>query len=163
MKSCCVCSKEVEREDAPLLTVSAYGNPRYLCDECAAELDRAMFSKEPEEIECAMESLVKKASGKAHSDTVTVDTLAELMSISSERLKKIREGKYDFSNDEKIRALQSDDSFVEIPEELRETEEDKELDRRDEEKQKKFDKISSLISAAVIIAAVVFVVIKLLS
>lgn len=163
MKTCSVCSKAIEREDAPILTISAYGNPRYLCDECAAEIESAMFAKEPSEIEHAMDRLGKKASGPAHSDTVTLDTLAGLMSVSAERLEKIKEGTYDFACDEKLQAFQTDDSFVEVPEELQETEEDRELDRQDEEKQKKFDKVTNWISLGVIAAILIYFIIKLLS
>jgi hypothetical protein len=161
MKRCCICIKEVEREDAPVLTMGAFGSPRFLCDECAHDLDVAMFSHEPEEIEGAVEALGKKMSDMSEADATTFNTLCSLLTISGERLKKIKEGTYDFSVDEKIQDAQNDDSFVEIPEELQETEEDKALDARDAETQKKIDKFTNWIGIGAIVGTVIFLIYKL--
>lgn len=163
MKKCCICSKTIEREDAPVLTMGAFGNPRYLCDECAADLDKAMFSHEPEEIEGAIEKLGKNMSDMSEADSQSFNALYSLLSISGSRLKEIKEGTYDFSIDEKIQNAQNDDSFVEIPEELQETEEDKALDERDAEKQKKFDQFTNWVAIGAIIATIGFIIYKLFS
>ncbi len=163
MKRCCICIKEIEREDAPVLTMGAFGAPRYLCDECAHDLDLAMLSHEPEEIESAVEKLGKKMSDMSEADATTFNSLCSLLTISGERLKKIKAGTYDFSVDEKIQDAQNDDSFVEIPEELRETEEDKALDERDAENQKKLDKFMNWFSIGAIIAMVALLIYRLLS
>ena len=60
MDICSICGKAIEREDAPVLTISGYGNPRYLCDECSAEMDLAMSSRDPEEIEATVKVLGDK-------------------------------------------------------------------------------------------------------
>ena len=141
--------------------MGAFGTPRYLCDECAADLDKAMFSHEPEEIEESIEKLGKKMSDMSEADATSFNTLCSLLTISGDRLKKIKEGTYDFSVDEKIQNAQNDDSFVEVPEELQETEEDRALDEAEAEKQKKFDGVMNWVCLGAIIAMVGFVIYRL--
>lgn len=163
MKRCCVCIKVIEREDAPVLTMGAFGTPRYLCDDCAADLDRAMFSHDPLEIEESIERLGKNMSDMSEADSQSFNTLYSLLTLSGERLKKIKDGSYDFALDEKIQEAQNDDSFVEIPEELQETEEDKALDARDAENQKKLDQFTNWVGIGAIIGTVGFIIYKLLT
>jgi hypothetical protein len=75
---------------------------------------------------------------------------------------KIKEGTYDFSADEKMKELEEEASFDEIPEELQETEEDRELDKRDAEKQKKFDEIMNWVSLIAIGGTVIYVILSYL-
>ena len=61
-------------EDAPVLVIGPYGNPRYICDECAEELDTVTLAKEIPEIKKAMERLGKKVSLK-NPDDLSLETV----------------------------------------------------------------------------------------
>lgn len=157
MKQCAICDRHVEAEDAPILTMGAYGNPKYLCDECAEDLDIATLGKEYDEILAAMDRIGKRMSD-FDPDGVTYKNVSAIMERAAERAKQIKAGTYDFALDE----AEDEESFDEIPEELLETEEDKELDKRDEEKQKRFDAVFNWISFGAIIGALGFLVYKIL-
>lgn len=160
MKTCSICGKITEKEDAPVLSISGYGTPRYLCDECAAEMDAAIGSKDPEEIETAIKVLGDKMNDTADDHAAAV--MSGFIGLACDRLVKIKEGTYDFALDEKIAELQESSEFEEIPEELQETEEDRELDRQEEEKQKKFDKIMNWVSIIAIGLTAIYLLIMFL-
>lgn len=160
MDICSICGKTIEREDAPVLTISGYGNPRYLCDECSSEMDLAMSSRDPEQIEATVKVLGDKMN--ACSDDHAVAAMYNFIGVACERLTKIKEGTYDFAVDERMKELAEENSFDEIPEELQETEEDKELDRRDAEKQKKFDEIMNWVSLIAIGGTLIYLIISYL-
>lgn len=160
MNICSICGKEIEREDAPVLTISGYGNPRYLCDECADEMDVAMSSRDPEEIEAVIKVLGDKM--KAAKDDYAVAEMYNFISVACDRLVKIKEGTYDFAIDEKMKEMADEGSFDEIPEELQETEEDRELDKRDAEKQKKFDDIMNWVSLIAIGGTLIYLILSYL-
>ena len=151
MKSCSLCRKSVDAENAPILTMGGFGNPRYLCDECASDIECALYESEPDRIEAAMQRLSKKLAADPD-DKATMEAVGDVFSKAGERAKKIREGTYDFSED-------TDGEFDEIPEELQETEEDRIQDEKDAERAKKFDKISNWITTGVLILAVAFLII----
>ena len=136
MAKCCMCGRHIERDDAPVLAMGVAGNPRLLCDECAALLDTATLGENIEDIKASMER-IGNLMADGNPDGVTYSIVSELMVAASDRAKAIKDGNYDFSLDG---AEQTDEGFEEIPEELLETEEDRERDRRDEEKNKRFDK-----------------------
>ena len=135
MAKCCMCDVNIEREDAPVLSMGSAGNPRLLCDRCAALLDTATMGRDFDKIKESIEQ-IGTIMADHDPDGVTFSIVSELMVSASDRAKAIRDGSYDFSLDEQ----QGDEGFDEIPEELRESEEDIERDRQDEEKLKKFDK-----------------------
>ncbi len=152
---CCIC-KGITEEDSAVLAIGAYGTPRLLCKECEEELDISSRDKAPESIKRAMSALGEKMT-KNDPDELTVATLTDLLTEAGERLSAIESGEYDFSNDEK-----AEDGFDEIPEELRETEEDKALDERDEKRAKLFDKIFNIAVAVMIAAAVCILIYRFL-
>ncbi len=146
-------------EDSPILVMGAYGIPKCLCDSCASDMELVTGGKDYSEIESAMERIGKKMSSFS-ADKQTFETVNELLKSAAERAKKIRDGSYDFSLDNE--ELESSDELIDIPEELRESEEDIALDKKDEEKQKKFDKFFNWVTIGMIIGAVGFFVYKLL-
>ena len=156
MAKCCICGCPVE-EDAAILTMGAAGNARYLCEECDEFLITATTGKEFDKIEIAMEEISKRISNY-NPDGVTFDILSHTMLTASERAKQIKNGTYDFTLDEV-----EDDGYEleDIPEELLETEEDRELDRVDEEKMKKFDKVYNIIMIVALAAIVGMVIWRL--
>lgn len=148
-----MCGKAIEREDAPVLAMGAAGNPRLLCDECAALLDTATLGENIEDIKAAMER-IGNLMADGNPDGVTYSIVSELMVSASDRAKAIKDGTYDFSLDGEEK---TDGGFEEIPEELLETEEDREKDRLEEEKSKKFDKFYNGVLIGACIALGVFV------
>ena len=38
-RNCSICLKRVEGDDAPVLAMGGYGNPKVLCDECEKIID----------------------------------------------------------------------------------------------------------------------------
>ena len=159
MKSCTVCNRMIEGEDAPVLVMGPYGNPKSLCPECAADLDEATLGRDIARIGEAMDRLGAKMSA-SDPDKQTYDTLKEILEAAGERAKAIERGEYDFALDEK--EDESAEGFDEIPEELRETEEDRALDEQDAKKQEAFDKWFNWVSLGAVIGAVAFVVWKII-
>ena len=157
MKVCSICGKPIENENAPILTISGFGNARYLCDECSDEMDVAMTSRDVEEIEAAVSVLGEKME-KCHDEQATA-TLFSFINVACERLSKIKEGTYDFAIDERMKEIADEEGLDEIPEELQETEEDKALDAEDAKKQEKFDKIMNWLTiGAIAITAIVLII-----
>lgn len=141
MANCCLCNKMIESEDAPLLSISAAGNHRYLCDDCAKLLDSATLGRDPDEIQSAMEE-IGKIMANGEPDGLTYSTINKIIVDAAVRGKLIKEGVYDFSKDEEV---SDEEEFDDIPEQLRETEEDIKKDELEAEKLKKFDKIYNII------------------
>ena len=147
MSNCCICERNVEREDAPILAMGGAGYARVLCEECDRELQVATRGHDVEEIKEAINSLSNKlANGEP--DGVTYRMMNEILITSTQRAMEIKDGTYDFARDDE----EDNEGFDEIPEELLESEEDIELDKQDEEKMKKFDKVYSIILAVSLIA-----------
>ncbi len=147
MKECSVCGAVIENEDAPVVAMGGRGSPRLLCAQCSELFDRATLSRSFDDIAAAMDEIGKKMAD-SNPDKVTYDAVNEILTSAAKRAKKIQSGEYDFSADEKFEEHETvllDDgeeleAFDEIPEELAETEEDKELDRMEAEKAEKLDK-----------------------
>lgn len=139
---CSICNKHLENEDAPILVMGAYGTPRLLCDGCAEDLEKATSSREYDEIASSMESVGKKLVD-SDPDELTLKTVNDLLSSAAQRAKSIKDGTYDFSLDEKMTdGFELDD----IPEELKESEEDVTITEAQEARDKKIDKIFNWIS-----------------
>ncbi len=156
MAKCCMCDVNLEREDAPLLSMGAAGRPRLLCDRCAALLDTATLGSDFDEIKGAVEQ-IGTIMADHDPDEVTFNIVSELVAGASERAKAIRDGSYDFSLDQE----DNNEGYDEIPEDMRESEEDIELDRQEEEKMKKFDKFYNYVLIGAGIAAAAFVIWKI--
>ena len=146
MKKCCICDREIEREDAPVLVMSISGQPKLLCDDCTQSLDEITLGKDYDSIVAEIDKIGKKMSD-LDPDGTTFATMNNIIASAAVRAKLIKEGKYDFSQDE----ASGEDGFDEIPEELQETEEDRQKDKADEEKMKKFDKIFNIVAATLVI------------
>ena len=152
-KTCAICHAKISR-DAPILTMGAYGNPRYLCDLCAGELDTATASREVTEIEAAMASLGDKMLSYSP-DSQTFEAVEDILASAKERCEKIADGSYDFTLDEVELASDGEPILEDIPEELCESEEDKELDRKEEVKQKQLDKFFNYVNIGLGIGIVI--------
>lgn len=159
-KNCCTCLVEIENDDAPVLAMGAYGTPKLLCPECASLVDTLTTGTDYDKIASAMNEITERMSRSNVDDRVTIETMTELLKSSAERAQKIKQGNYDFSLDE-IADADSEDGFDDIPEELRETEEDRLQDEKDAELLKKIDKVLNWLWIGVGAFAVIVVIIKL--
>ena len=153
MKTCTVCKRTLEGEDAPILVMGAYGAPKYLCPDCAADLDTATLGKDYDEIGAAMERLGARMS-ETDPDKLTFDTMNDILTSAAERAKAIAAGEYDFSLDEQA----PEEGFDELPPELLETEEDRALDERDAVLLAKFDKWFNWVAIGVVGGALAIVI-----
>ena len=156
MDECVICSAPVDEKEAPLLEMGGFGNPKYLCSECSSELDTATLGTNLDEITEAMQRLSKKMSNSDASRS-TFATVKEILDRAAERAKAIKEGTYDFSLDE----IEEGEVFEEIPDELRETEEDLELDKRDEEKAERFNQIFDYFAFGAFVGIAIFAIWKI--
>ena len=156
---CTVCNKEFKSEEPKILAMGAYGTPKYVCDGCSEDLDEATLGREPEKIAAAMDRIGQRLAD-TNPDKSTFMTVNSVMKVAAERANLIKEGKYDFSLDEE--PDEEEEGFDEIPEELLETEEGKELDRQDEEKLKKFDKVYNVIIAVALAATAGIIIWRIL-
>ena len=155
MAKCCICDELIEREDAPVLAMGGAGYPRLLCDRCASLLDTATLGRDFDEIKDAIGE-IGTIMADHDPDGVTYRIVSSLMIDASERAKAIKEGSYDFALDED----QTCEGYDELPEELRETEEDAELDRRDAESAKKFDKVLNWLWVGVFAGVIILFLLK---
>ena len=149
MEKCTICDVELISEEPKILTMGAYGTPKYLCLCCSDDIDEATRGKDINSIAAAMDRLGKRMA-ETNPDKLTFDTVNTIMESAAERAKRIKEGTYDFSLDDE--ESDDDDGFDEIPEELLESEEDVALDKKDEENMKKFDKVYNIILTISLIA-----------
>lgn len=139
--------------------MGGFGNPKYLCEECAQDIDTAIGAREPEKIEEAMSRISKKLASTGAENELVVETVKEIFTEAGERARKIREGSFDFSAED---TADSEETDYEIPEDMLESEEDKVLDALDAEKAKKLDKIFNWITVGIIAATAIFVLVYML-
>jgi hypothetical protein len=158
-KNCALCGAVAEKEEPAILALGNYGYPRYLCDECEAELDAATLGKDFEEVSGAIERLAKKTDIFGKDDKITLKTMKEILEASAKRANEIKEGSYDFALDEK-EPEEDEEGFDEIPEELRESDEDRARDEKEAKFNKKLDKITNWIWVVVFAGLAVFFVLR---
>ena len=151
-RNCCTCLRRVENEDAPILTMGAYGNPKVLCDDCANLVETINFGKDYNDITAAMQKLTDTMSASNVDERVVMETVTNMLEDCAKRAQKIKEGTYDFALDD-----QSDEGEYELPTELHETEEDRLLDEKDKAASEKFDKLMNWawIGVGIAVAAIV--------
>ena len=144
-KTCAVCNAKIAQDLAPaILTMGAYGHPRYLCPHCEELIDTATKGCDFDQIVAAMDALSAAMSSYNTDDLAVIETMESIMTPAAERAKAIREGTYDFANDETEEA--TDD---EIPEELIETEEEKAEEEREAAEEKEREKKDRIINMVV--------------
>ncbi len=157
MAKCCMCDSHIEREDAPVLSMGGAGYARVLCDRCAGLLDTATLGQDFDEIKSTIVE-IGNLMADHDPDQVTFAIVSKLMLDASERAKAIKDGTYDFSLDSE----ENSEGFDEIPEELRESEEDIQKDKEDEEKLEKFNKFYNYVLIGAGIAAAGFIIWKII-
>ena len=158
MRHCSICNREVDEQEAPILAMGGFGNPKYLCEECSSDIDTAMESRDVDAIEAAMSRISEKLSDSGADVPIVVETVTEIFSAAGDRAKKIKAGTYDFSEDEAQEENEQDD----VPEELLESEEDKALDEIEKEKNRVLDTVFNCIALGVFIAVIALAIIYFL-
>ena len=155
---CCTCAAELESPDsAPVLSMGHYGMPRLICPKCEELINIAQTSRDPDEAEAAMARLGAIVSDTNKEDTCVHEAIEQIFAAASQRADAIRKGEYDFALDETEEA-----GFDEIPEELLETEEDKQKTEHEAEINRKFNKIMDFVTVGVFAAAVIAFIIFLI-
>lgn len=160
MKNCSICHLNFESEEPAVLTMSGFGNPRHICPSCEKDLDEATLSKEPEVISAAIERIGKKMQNANNDDKLILDVVSGIIESATERGEMIKNGVYDFENDE---AQEDADAPEEVPEELLETEEDKERDRREKKANEKLDKFMNWVLWGVLVGFIGYTVYWIIS
>lgn len=152
---CSICKKTFTSDEPAVLAISGYGNARYICDECEALLDTATLGTDTDEVGKAIGRLGAYAENLNINDEVVFGSVSALLGEANTRLTKILAGTYDFEED-----TSSEDSFDEIPEELRESEEDRRLDEEEALAKAKSDKFVTWFSAIAFAGALIYFVIS---
>ena len=99
-KLCCICHHPLNSEDAPVIAMGGYGNPKCACESCEALIDTATTSRDPEKISEACKSLGEALTAGNTGDEQIIDTVNDIIRSASERGAAIKEGTYDFALDE---------------------------------------------------------------
>ena len=153
-KNCCICQAPITKENAPIIAMSAYGNPRCVCENCEAIIDSATLSHDPNEIVESCKSLGEALTRGNTCDERVIDAVNEIICEASIRCEKIANGNYDFSEDEAV------GEAFEITDEIMESEEDRIKDEKDQKTAKIIDTIASWASGIILLGAVVFFILK---
>lgn len=154
-KNCCICQAEITKEDAPVIAMSAYGNPKCVCEECEGLIDKATLSREPDQITDACRSLGESLTRGNTCDEQVIGTVNEIIKNATERCEKIADGSYDFSLDEK-----GDEEEFDITDDIKESEEDRLQDEKDAKAAKILDTITSWAAGIIFVGAVAFFIFK---
>ncbi len=157
MSRCCICKREVNADEAPILMMSAYGLPRYICPKCEADIDIAQESNDPEKIADSCKSLGESLTSGNTDDMAVIDAVNDIICAAGERSEAIKNGSYDFSS--KKSSSDADEEF-ELTEDMLETEEDRQKDEREAKISKIADTVISWASGIILLAAVIFFIVK---
>ncbi len=156
-RKCTICKNIFDGENASILTMSGFGNARLICPECAQLLDKATLDSDYEHIKEAIDTLGERTVIDP-ADTSAVDALTEILDTALERAEKIKSGEYDFSLDNQS----AGDEFEEIPDDLKESEEDRALDEKEAKQSAVMDKISNWVCGAILVGAIIYVIVRFL-
>lgn len=154
-RNCCICQFPIEKEDAPVIAMSGYGNPKCVCSNCEAIIETATESHDPDEITEACKKLGEVLTRGNTCDEQVIVNVNEIISAANERCVAIRDGEYDFSNDE-----ENEDGEFDITDDLMETEEDRQQDEQDAKVSKLIDTIGSWAAGIIFAAFIIFFIIK---
>ena len=157
-KLCACCNMPVDSESAAILTLGGFGNAKYLCEECDGHLNTATRGREISEINSAIDSISSRMRNAGIDDTFVLETVDSVIKEAKARRDSIERGEYDFTAEE-----ESDETVEEIPEELRETEEDRLNEERELEEAKKWDKVITVVSALIFSVVLIYFLYRFIS
>jgi len=153
-KKCAICLEYTYEEEPAVIAMSGYGTPLCACERCAGLLSTAMESHNYDEIVSSMDSLYEIMKAKNNDHPLVVEIMSENLNHAAQRAVAIKEGTYDFTQDEAAPS-ESEESFDEVPEELRESEEDRALDEKEKAQNEKFDKVMNIVTWVALGACVI--------
>ena len=156
MSKCCICGREITDENAPVLFMSGFGNPRLVCSTCEEHIDVANNGCEPEKIEEACRALASDLEAHNTDETAVINAVGKILLSARDRKNAIEDGSYDFSSDEST----TEEEEFDITEDLMETEEDRALDEAEKLRSDKLDKIISWISGIAFAGVAVYIILK---
>ena len=151
--NCSICLTSIDIDTAPVLVMGAYGNPRCLCDSCAEHVENFTRGRDYDSITASMDEISARLSKANIDDGFTVGTVTNMLVSAAKRATAIKEGTYDFDLDVE------EEEYI-IPDELKESEEDRSLDEKEELARKKFDKVMNWVWAAVGLATLALILWK---
>lgn len=149
--SCSICMREIDAENAPIIAMGGFGHPRCICDGCAEKLDVMNTSLDTEAIRAAMREIADTMANNTDDDMVAHNAVKVILMEAGARVEKIENGTYTEEEE--------DDGMLDVPEELRETVEDRALDLQDEMRSEKLDGILNRICLGVFGLAIVALVV----
>lgn len=166
-RGCCLCNNKIGDENAPILTLGNSGWPRYICENCENTISTASLATEYEEIEEACRNLGDGMIAMHVEDAAVIEAVNDIIKTSMERANQIKDGTYDFSLDEVAEEAEESEegeggakAEFDIPEELRETEEDRALDEKEARSNKILDTVTSWLAGLILLGAVIFFLIR---
>ncbi len=112
---CSICKSAVDSSSAHILVMGAFGTPRYLCDECSAEIEAATLGRDYDTIKTAANRLSDKIISSNENDKLALDTVRNMLTQAKERAVAIKEGRYDFSEEDEALAANVETSENENP------------------------------------------------
>ena len=154
-KLCCICQHPINNEDAPVIAMSGYGNPKCACESCEALIETAMKSHDPDEISAACKSLGEALTDGNTGDEQIIESVNNIIYSANGRCTAIKDGTYDFTLDDDV----AEDEF-DITDDLEETEEDRKKDERDQKFNKILDTVSAWVLGALFVVALAFFIFK---
>ena len=157
MHYCSVCKKDFDSETPSVLTMGRSMTPRYICPECEALMDEAVRASEPETAKNAIAKLGDILATSDSEDTPVILAVTSHLDRAKKRAQQIEDGTYDFSLDEE------EGEEFELTEDLLETEEDRELDRREEEQEKRLNNFLNWAWLGIGIAVVGYIIYLIVS
>ena len=152
--SCCLCLSAVNSEEADILTMGGYGTPKYLCPECAKKIDNVLSGRDYDSIVLSLDELNASVIKSNVDNHAVLASITKILADGAERANKIKEGTLDF--DKELEEKKEEE--FEITEELEESEEDRLLDEKEAVVQKKLDKITSIVSGVILVAAIAYLI-----
>ncbi len=155
MSNCCICKTEVNSENAPILMMSAYGLPKYICPKCEAALDITETSENPQEIADACKTLGDALTQGDTGDTSVINTVNTIIKNASEKCEAIKNGTYSPDAD-----AESAEEEFELTEDLLESEEDRAKDEKEARIGKIVDTVISWAAGIALVAAIAIFIIK---
>lgn len=157
MHYCSVCQKDFDLETPSVLTMGRSMTPRYICPECEALMDEAIRATSATASREAIAKLGEILATSDSDDTPVILAVTSHLEEAKQRADAIEAGTYDFSLDER------ETEEFELTEDMLETEEDRELDRREEEQEKKLNNFLNwawLVVGVGLVAYIVFMIVS---
>lgn len=173
MNRCSFCLRTIEGDDAPILTISGFGKPRLLCPHCDKLVGTICDSTDKVEVSEAIEKIGESLTLANVDDKAVFDTLKAMI---DEARVRIEEGVLPITDapDEQGDAVAEDneadtlvknteaaaEEIFDIPEELRESDEDRAKDEKEAKHSKVMDSVVGWAAAAILVATIVIFIVK---